>query len=437
METKSFANRISQTITFKFCMVGIITLFLLIPASWVKSLIHERENRSDEVLREISSSWGNEQSITGPILTIPFQHIKIVKDETVIEINNLHILPETLKMEVKLNPEIRSLGIFSAVVYQSLNAINGSFQLPDFQDIGINRGDILWDQAYFTMGIPDMRGIKNRVRFNWDGHAGEIIPGIKNADIVNSGFHSKVRINDSVEQYKIEFSFSIELNGTKSLNLFPLGKTTEVKISSSWPDPRFTGNFLPNKKEINDKGFSAEWRVTHLNRNYPQSWINTRYHIEKSNFGVELIQPVDHYQQSYRSVKYAIMFIGLTFLVFLLIEILNKKRLHPIQYILTGIALVIFYILLVSLSEHFGFTMAYIISALAVVSLLSYYIWTSFRKWNYSLTTFLSLSALYTFLFVILQMEDYALLFGSIGLFLILGLFMVLTRKINWYKDET
>ena len=436
METKSRLNSFTRTTTFKFFMVGLITLFLLIPANWVKSIILEREDRNDEAISEISASWGNEQTIMGPVLTIPYINYITLKNETIPERNNLHILPENLQVSINVNPEKRSLGIFSAVVYNSVNEINGYFKLPDLSGFGINEKNILWDQAYLTLGIPDMRGIKNEVQFDWEGKKQEIIPGCNNGDIATSGFHTIIDISANSRQDELNFNINLELNGTKTLSVLPLGKTTNVKISSTWPSPRFTGNFLPYKKEINASGFSAEWIVTHLNRNYPQVFINKAFNVENSQFGVELIQPVDHYQRSYRSAKYAIMFIGLTFLVFLLIEILNKKRLHPIQYILTGIALVVFYTLLVSLSEHIGFTLAYTISAFAVVSLLAYYTWANFKKWSFTLTTFSTLASLYVFLFVILQMEDYALLLGSIGLFIVLTLFIVMTRKINWYKDE-
>jgi inner membrane protein len=215
-----------------------------------------------------------------------------------------------------------------------------------------------------------------------------------------------------------------------------LGKKTTVELASTWPDPGFTGDFLPDAREIDENGFTAEWAITHLNRNYPQSWTDNEFSVNTSEFGVELIQPVDHYQRAFRSVKYAMMFIGLTFLVFLLIEILTKKRLHPIQYVLTGIALIVFYILLVSLSEHTGFTIAYIISAIAIISLISYYIWSNFGQVRFAVTTFAVLTGLYLFLFVTLQLQDYALLFGSIGLFIVLVIFMLLTRKINWYLEE-
>ena len=194
--------------------------------------------------------------------------------------------------------------------------------------------------------------------------------------------------------------------------------------------------FLPVNRVINESGFDANWQISHLNRNFPQTWLNNDYDFVGSSSGVGFFLAVNHYQKSERSSKYAIMFIALTFLLFLLIEILNKKRIHPIQYLLVGFAIILFYILLVSLSEQMAFNLAYLISSLAIVFLITAYIYSSYQSKLFTILTFLVLALLYTFLYVILQMQDYSLLIGSIGLFLVLGTFMYLTRKINWYKEE-
>jgi inner membrane protein len=221
------------------------------------------------------------------------------------------------------------------------------------------------------------------------------------------------------------------------LGFYPLGKTTSAVISSSWPDPSFGGAFLPAKPEISASGFSASWYITHLNRNYPQAWLNDAYSFQDSSFSTDLLLPVTHYRKAERSLKYAIMFIVLTFVLFLLIEILNRKRLHPIQYLMVGLAISVFYILLVSFSEQMPFALAYLISSLAVTILISIYIYGNYQSRSVTATTFLILLSLYGFLFVLLQLQDYSLLFGSIGLFIVLGIFMYLTRKINWYKEES
>ena len=435
MEKSNLVARFTGTITFKFILVGLISLLLLIPVSWVKGLILEREQRSEAVFSEISSAWGYEQKITGPWLTIPYVYYEIKNGESVMIMQNMHFLPEDLSVEAKLKPEIRYRGIFKVVVYSSEVVISGEFKKPVFSSSKIGSTTVLWDKARLTLGITDMRGIRNDVDLNWNGTKMEIIPGTIENDLAGSGFHCDLNL-DAIGNETMKFSTILELNGTKSFNVFPLGKTTIVSINSSWPDPGFTGAFLPVERTVDQNGFTASWLITHLNRNFPQSWEDDQYNISDSLFGVELLNPVDHYQQSLRSVKYSLMFIGLTFLLFMLVEILTRKKLHPIQYILTGFGLIIFYSLLVSLSEHTGFAIAYLISSVAVILLISYYIKASLGKTKFAVITALVLSVLYLFLYIVLRMQDYALLLGSIGLFVVLGLFMVLTRKINWYREE-
>ncbi len=435
METTHLVRQFTRSITFKFILVGIISLLLLIPAAWVKNLIQEREQRGKEVFNEISSIWGFEQNITGPWLTVPYVTFANNGSETVAVVHKTHFLPKELNVDVVLKPEIRYRGIYKVVVYSASVKINGTFDPPEFPISEINPADIMWQKATLTMGITDMRGIRNSVTLDWNGTSPEIVPGTTDNDLASSGFYCGVPVSAGGTGPCI-FSTILDLNGTKSFNVYPLGKQTRVTMKSDWPDPGFIGAFLPVERQVDNDGFNARWLITHLNRNFPQSWTGDRYNITASRFGVEMINPVDHYQQSYRSVKYAMMFIGLTFLLFILLEILNKKRLHPIQYVLTGIGLVIFYSLLVSLSERLGFSIAYLISSASVILLISYYIWASLGKLKFSLFTGAVLSALYIFLYVVLRMQDFALLLGSVGLFIVLAVFMILTRKINWYREE-
>jgi inner membrane protein len=224
------------------------------------------------------------------------------------------------------------------------------------------------------------------------------------------------------------------LNGSKHLWFIPLGKVTDVTISSNWATPSFSGDFLPDNREIADSGFDATWKVTHLNRSFPQVWKDQIYKVSNSAFGVDLIFPVDEYQASMRSAKYAILFIGLTFLIFIFIEILNKKKIHPVQYLLVSFGILIFYTLLIALSEHIGFSLAYLVSSIAIIGLITIYAFSVFRKVKLAMIMMISLITLYVFLFVTLQMEAYSLLMGSVGLFIILGIVMYLTRRINWYN---
>jgi inner membrane protein len=227
----------------------------------------------------------------------------------------------------------------------------------------------------------------------------------------------------------------LNINGSESINFIPVGKQTNVDLDSDWANPSFEGSFLPNTRDINETGFNASWKVLHLNRSYPQQWIGTKYNIDESSFGVKLLLPVDHYQKSLRSVKYAIMFISLTFLIFFFTEILNKKRIHPIQYLLVGLGLSVFYTLLVSLSEQINFNLAYLLASLSIITLITAYSYSMLKNIKLTVIVAFVLSVLYTFLFTVIQLQDYSLLLGSIGLFLALAIVMYLSRKVDWYSN--
>jgi len=426
-ESKSWVR---TSTTFKFMIVGALILVLLIPAEMIKSLIKERNALRNSVIEEVSYKWGNPQTLAGPLLTIPYKQYFRKDNKIIEEVHYAHFLPENLEINGDVNPEIRYRGIYKVVVYSSNLEFKGNFRKPDFSQWKINESDILWDDAYLSVRIPDMRGIRDIVKINWNKEVYDVNPGINQQNY--SGISSQVKISDS-EQY--DFSYNLNLNGSSSLNFIPLGKETNIAITSPWTNPSFDGAFLPYEREVSEKGFNAKWKVLHLNRTYPQQWTDDSYYIDDSAFGVGLLFPVDHYQKSLRSAKYAIMFISLTFLVFFFTELLNKKRIHPIQYLLVGLGLSIFYSLLVSLSEHMSFNWAYLIASVSIIGLITAYAHSIFK--NLRLTAILSLILviLYLFLFTILQLQDYSLLLGSIGLFLTLAIVMYLSRKIDWYAN--
>jgi len=426
-ESKSWVR---TSTTFKFLIVGALILILLIPAEMIKSLIKERNALRNSVIDEVSYKWGNPQTLAGPLLTIPYKQYFRKDNKIIEEVHYAHFLPENLEINGDVNPEIRYRGIYKVVVYSSNLEFKGNFRKPDFSQWKINESDILWDDAYLSVRVPDMRGIRDIVKINWNKDVFDVNPGINQQNY--SGISSQVKIGDS-EQY--DFSYNLNLNGSSSLNFIPLGKETNIAIASPWTNPSFDGAFLPYEREVNEKGFNAKWKVLHLNRTYPQQWTDDSYYIDDSAFGVGLLFPVDQYQKSLRSAKYAIMFISLTFLVFFFTELLNKKRIHPIQYLLVGLGLSIFYSLLVSLSEHMSFNWAYLIASVSIIGLITAYAHSIFK--NLRLTAILSLILviLYLFLFTILQLQDYSLLLGSIGLFLTLAIVMYLSRKIDWYAN--
>lgn len=432
-------NSIKTNIYFKIAIIIIIALLLLIPTTMIESLISERETTQFTAISEVSGKWGNQQTISGPFISIPFTRTyveKSTKDSTqrVIEVKDfIHILPSELNIEGEINPEQRNRGIFEIVVYNSKINISGKFLKSNFSDLDIPTEDIQFDKARLTVGINDLRGIEKQIDLNWDNQKQSFNPGVISNDVVSSGINAPIAI-DAKENASYIFSLSLDLKGSQLLYFTPVGKITDVKLSSTWPNPSFNGSFLPDSRTVNASGFKANWNVLHLNRNYPQMWTGNKYSISDSSFGIDLILPVDNYQKSYRSIKYAILFIAFTFLVFFFIEVLNNLFIHPIQYILVGIALVVFYTLLLSISEHLNFNFAFSISAVATLSLIAGYV-KAILKSN-ALTYFIVavLTILYTFIFIIIQLQDFALLIGSIGIFIILGLTMYYSRKIDWFS---
>ncbi len=432
MQEKKPKNKLG----LKLLIIGALILVLLIPSAMIMSLIREREMRRDEAIFEVSEKWGHEQTISGPIISIPYKrHLKDEKGNWNIYTYYIHFLPDELTIKSEIEPEIRYRGIFEVVLYNTILEINGNFSSIDLKKFNISQNDILWDEAFFSVGITHMKGIKESIQVKWNDSVLDVNPGIESSDILTSGFST--RINIKTENENNEFAFNINLNGSGKLNFTPLGKETFVEVISDWNNPSFTGEFLPESREVTSEGFSANWKILQLNRNYPQSWIGNKYYINSSAFGVELLLPVDEYQKNMRTVKYAIMFILLTFLSFFMMETLNRKKIHPFQYLLVGTALIIFYTLLLSISEHLSFVYAYLIASISTIALITAYTKSVLKDKKLTSIIAFILIILYCFLYVLLQLQDYALLLGSIGLFVILAVVMYISRKINWYTGSS
>jgi inner membrane protein len=436
--TANYAEReswIRTSVTFKMFSIAFLAIILLIPAFMIQMVIQDREYRRNEAVQEISSKWGNEQTLAGPILTVPYK--ATIKDEAG-NISNVtqyaHFLPDKLDVKGSLQPEVRYRGIYEAVLYTGKLQFGGQFSFPNFDDWTIDKQDILWNKAFLSVGIPDMRGINDKIELAWNSQKMLFEPGIESPDVVSSGVSVATPLVADKKGDTFTFDFQLNLNGSERLKFLPLGKETTVSLSSPWRNPSFDGAFLPDTRNIDTKGFTAQWKVLHLNRNFPQQWLGNGQNIQESAFGVKLLTPIDEYQKTARSSKYAIMFIFLTFLGFFFVEILNKMRIHPAQYLLVGAALCVFYLLLISLSEHIKFNPAYWVSTAATVILITAYSSTIFRSKKLTISICITLLALYGFLYSLLQLQDYALLMGSLGLFSILAAIMYLSRNIDWYN---
>jgi inner membrane protein len=411
----------------------------------VQDLIRERKNRQDNAFREVSSSWANEQKITGPVITIPYKHFEKVQSsdkktyQLIETIDYAHFFPETLIIESDISPKERYRGIYTVIVYNSQLHISGEFPHPDFSKLDIDEKNVLWDNAYISVGITDVRGIQEQISMKWENDSLVFNPGLENTDLYTTGISSDIAFSHkNTQNNSYSYSLNIDCNGSSRLSFIPIGKTTQVSLQAKWGTPKFDGAFLPDSRKITQDSVYADWQVLHVNRAYPQQ-ITGSYHtnsINQSEFGITLKIPVDHYQKSMRSAKYAALFITLTFLIFFLIQVLKSIRIHPIQYIIVGLALCIFYTLLIALSEHIPFGWSYLIASGSIIGLIGMYTYFMFNNARITALFLLLLTILYGFIFIIIQLEDYALLMGSIGLFIVLGTVMYLSRKIDWYNTK-
>jgi len=449
-----------SSITIKLIVITLLVLGLLVLTIPLFFIIDERENRREEVTREISSKWGLDQTVIGPIISVPY-HVEVSnhsngRTRTTRETRYLHILPDNLEINGTVIPETRYRGIYESVVYKSRLSISGKFLSPDWDRTRVLQENILKEKAWLTIGISDVRGIRENSKIIFDGKELETLPGLPTQEVISTGVMAMIDLSEI--NASSEFLIDMHLDGSSTLAFSPIGKTTSVSVDSPWSSPSFDGAFLPLGKELNENGFKANWKVLHLNRAIPQSWTGSapkgddsedwkkdrqvepakslsgpKNILGDSAFGIRFYLPTDVYQKTNRMAKYAILFLGFAFAAFFFSEILQKARVHPIQYLLVGFAILIFYLLLLSLSEQFGFDLAYWVSTGGVIFLISGYAQAILRSQRLGLTVGVVLALLYGYLYVILQLENFALLMGSLGLFATLATAMYFTRKIDWY----
>jgi len=418
-----------NSFTIKMLLLAFMGLVLLIPLELIREMITGRMETSENVKKEISSQWAGPQTISGPVLNIPVLTTPVQKNSEPYR-SVFHILPEKLNITGDVMTEKRHRSIYEAVVYTSDIKFSGEFIIPEIN--ADENSEILWDEAYYSMGLTDNRGLRGNVSLKTDSLVIEAMPGLKENDLFNSGITFPAILNNLKAQ--IIFSLDLKLSGSESIYFTPVGKTTNVSVKSKWTAPGFTGNFLPVEKEINDNGFQSRWLVTDLNRNFPQSWYGSAYKTETDSFGVNFVLQVDHYQKSIRSAKYGILFIALTFLALLFVEISTGTRIHAFHYLELSLALVLFFSLLNSLSEHLGFNAAYLTASASTILLITYFLKSLIRENRLVLLLAGLLIFLYTFIYILLSLNDYAYLAGNIGLFVLLGITMRLSLKLNLHK---
>jgi len=422
-----------ETLTFKMALLGFMAIMFIVPLQLIMMVIRERESSSQNVRMEIAEQWGKRQIISGPVLNIPV-NIRPGNNEANFEpvMKIWHIMPEELSVAGRVDPEIRYKGIYETVIYDAAILLEGRFEIPTMGYPG--NYEILWKDAYLTLGISDNRGLKDRISVNFNDQSINAEPGLEDHDIFESGISFPSSIDPETGTWL--FSTDIGIRGSSGIFFSPVGKSTRVNLSSEWVAPSFQGNFLPQTRNVDDTGFSAEWIITNLNRNFPQEWIGSGYSPDKESFGAELILEVDHYQKSERSVKYGMLFIAFTFLVLLYIELSSDKRIHIFNYFLVSIALVLFFSLLNSLSEHIGFNPAYLISSVATISLITLFTRSLLKERKPIIIVSGMLTVLYIFIFILLVLNQFSYLAGNIGLFVALAAIMRLSTKTDLFRKS-
>ncbi|WP_298498907.1 cell envelope integrity protein CreD [uncultured Algibacter sp.] len=448
LQQNKFGHWLKTSITARMLMVGFLVIILLVPLSYINSLINDRAFRQKDVVNEINKKWGNDVLVYGPILKLPYKTYSETKTfnektktyfkETQTHIKYAYIFPEHLNAIVNVNSKTLKRGNFESAVFTTTMDFTGNYIPVDLTAKGIKQEDIVWNDASIIIKTSNLKGIKSEVQIKLEDKAYSFETNFnQNTNSRLDVLESALIKNEDIFQTKnTPFSFSMTFNGSRQIELIPIGKTTTMHMNSNWADPSFMGNYLPNDetKSITKDGFKADWKILHINRAFSQQHLKSIPKLSQFAFGTKFMVMVDEYQKSERSAKYGFLVIGLTFLVFFLIQTLSKIHIHPFQYLMIGLALTMFYTLLVSISEHSNFLKAYVIAGTSVIVLITLYSKSILKTFKFPLFIGQSLTGLYAFIYVIIQLENYALLVGSIGLFLILAIVMFVSRKIDWHN---
>jgi len=439
-------SMLRSSVPIRILSIAVLALSLQIPISMINGTIWERRMHRDQAIENVTGSWGGRQVLRGPMLVVPYVRrwsekteaadgtVKITQHQAV---HTRYVLPETLRIDGRLDSEIRKRGIFDISLYVTSLAFEGSLRLPQLADFPEDTAEVHWDRMTLAVGLGDPRSIRDEASLEWNGQAVILEPGVTGVDLLDAGIHAGVSADAAQAAGSlVPFTIRLALAGSDGLQLLPAGSDTHVRITSNWPSPSFEGAYLPIARTVTADGFEATWKVLRLARGFPAAWESGTVkakELDASLIGLRFVSPVDAYSTTERAVKYEMLFIFLTFGALFLVEVLANRRVHPVQYLLIGFALCLFYLLLLSLAEHAGFDVAYMAAATAITLLVAGYGRAALGSRGRAAAVGALVAALYVYLFVLLQIEDFALLIGSIGLFVALALVMFLTRRIDWY----
>jgi len=433
--SRPFARVLAMPVV-KLVLIGMLIALMQLPLAYVAGLIEERQGRQAEVLNEFRQSWGPQQTLLGPILVVPY------RVEGASSRRYLHIAPSQLTATAQLQPETRKRGIFRATVFGAQVALAGVFRIPP----EIPAGELRWDESFLVLVASDLRALPAAAQLRWNDRqnpwidCGEVVEGACDSEHLLVARTVAAPTADA----PIKFAASLALRGTEAFWFAPLAKEADVALSGSWSTPSFGGASLPNKDSVTADAFSAFWHIANNRVARHGSWVSTRaIELDPSNanaalqnarIGVALLDAVPTYQMVERASKYAVLFLALSFLTYFLFETISGARIHLVQYGLLGLSIALFALLLISFGEPLGFTAGYAVSALMVLAQASIYTATVTGQRRHALTFGAVLAALFAFLYVVLILETYSLLAGSVALFAALSVTMAVTRHIEWSR---
>jgi inner membrane protein len=436
----------------KIAGICLLIALLHIPLAMTDGVLQERQGYQRQATEEIAGIWGRQQVVTGPVLAVPYAYKtqvvrarivngkKVDVEETELTAATAYFLPESLAVSGAVDPEVRHRGIYETVVYSTKLKLTGYFQ-PDFVAGGIEADRIDWDNARVLFGVSDLHGVRS-------------VGPLKTGEGKESAFESAAAAADGFLPLaakvagvsagtRLDFSFEAAVQGSKQLELAPVGKTTTATLQSAWPDPSFMGASLPVTRKVGAEGFKAEWETSHFSRGFPQSWTNRLINncdiarkVDAACFGVRFAQSVDSYSMAERAQKYGVLFFVLIFAVFFLFEITSGLRIHPLQYAMVGAGLSLFFLGFLALTEFWTTAVAYGGAAAACTMLVSLYAWSFLQTGRRTLVIGGGLGATYGYLYFVLKSQDYALVAGTAALFAALALVMFCTRRLNWYAID-
>jgi inner membrane protein len=427
----------SGSVTTKAVLIGVIVLLLLVPLAMLRGVLSERTTLREVAYQRVAEGWGGNLTFSGPMLVVPTEREVIVDNKVRVLRSDVYVLPSRLDVnaDIDVDAQPRKVGIYGVPVYLSTLRLRGEFDLRSLQTF-IDTSEItyLWAQSRLRLPVSTAKSLREVTRADFAGRHVTLAPA---APGVHPGVEALIDMGELRNAQTVEFAFDAVVAGSRNVSVLPLGNVTTVSMRSNWPHPSFQGAFLPAERRIDERGFEARWQVLELNRPYRQVWHEGEVNevmLSQSSFGVGLFQSVDIYQRAERAVKYAALFIALTFLTLFAWEQVTRNRLHPLQYLLVGLALSMFYLLLIALSEHIAFFIAYVVAAAALVLLIGMYIAGALRSSRRGLLAAGAMSVIYGLLYMLVLSEDYSLLLGAIILFVALAAVMLATRRFDWYQ---